>query len=338
LQRFLLIAALAFAAGDIVFVVLLLGRRMRLQREEDRRLASEERLRPLALAITDGDAELPGTLRRGDGPMLASLLSRYAQWLSGTSREALADWFELHGEVGRGMRGLRDRRAFRRAAAAHSLGDMGSTAAVGALIGALSDPVRDVRAAAARSLGRIASPIAVPELVRALTARQVPAAVGAQALLAIGAEAVPALRRLTGDDDPVLVANAVELVALIGDAGDARWLHELLAHPHPAVRASAAFALGRLGDEDDALALVEALRDPDSPVRVACADALREIGDVQAVPALLDAARGADFESARAAARAVGQIAPQQLREAAHRYPDEPHLHEANGQLALGTA
>jgi hypothetical protein len=338
LQRFLLIAALAFAAGDIVFVVLLLGRRMRLQREEDRRLASEERLRPLALAITDGDAELPGTLRRGDGPMLASLLSRYAQWLSGTSRDALADWFELHGEVGRAMRALGDRRAHRRAAAAHSLGDMGSTAAVSALIEALSDPERDVRGAAARSLGRIASPEAARPLVRALAGRRVPAAVGAQALLAIGAEAVPSLRDLTTEDDPVLVASAVELVALIGDAGEATWLHDLLAHPHPAVRASAAFALGRLGDEHDALALAETLRDPDSRVRVACANALREIGDVQAVPALLDTARGHDFESARASANALAHIAPQRLREAAHGYPDEPHLHEANGQLAIGAA
>jgi hypothetical protein len=338
LQRFLLIAALAFAAGDIVFVVLLLGRRILLQREESRRLASEERLRPLALAITDGDTDLPGTLARGDGPMLASLLARYAQWLSGTSREALAEWFERHGEVGRAMRALRDRRAHRRATAAHSLGDMGSAAAVGALIKALSDPVRDVRAAAARSLGRIGSPEAAPALVRALAGRQVPAAVGAQALLAIGAEAVPSLRDLTTEDDPVLVAAAVELVALIGDAGDAGWLHDLLAHPHPAVRAAAAFALGRLGDEDDALALAEALRDPDARVRVACANALREIGDQQSVPALLDAARGHDFEPARAAAKALAHIAPLRLREAAHRYPDEPHLHEANGQLAMGAA
>jgi HEAT repeat protein len=104
------------------------------------------------------------------------------------------------------------------------------------------------------------------------------------------------------------------------------------------VRAAAAFALGRLGDEDDALALAETLRDPDSRVRVACASALREIGDVQAVPALLDAARSHDFETARAAANALAHIAPLRLREAAHGYPDEPHLHEANGQLALGAA
>src|SRR3954470_2804809 len=293
-----------------------MGRRVLLQREENRRLEAEERLRPLALAITDGDEELPDTLRRGDGPLLASLLARYAHWLTGTSRDTLAEWFELHGEVGRAMRRLRDPRAFRRAAAAHSLGDMGSVAAVSALIESLSDPVRDVRAAAARSLGRIGSAQGVPELVRALASRQVPAAVGAQALLAIGSEAVPSLRELTQEDDPIIVASAVELVALIGDAGDARWLHELLAHPHPAVRASAAFALGRLGDEDDALALADALRDPDIPVRVACAQALREIGDVQAVAALLDAARGRDFEPARAAAAAVAHIAPQRLREA----------------------
>ena len=73
-------------------------------------------------------------------------------------------------------------------------------------------------------------------------------------------------------------------------------------------------------------------------MRVACASALREIGDVQAVPALLDAARSDDFETARAAANALAHVAPQRLREAAHGSPDAPHLHEANGQLALGAA
>src|SRR5262249_34863490 len=90
LQHLLLLAAFAFALGDLVFVMLLLGRRLRLARAEERRLRAEERLRPLALAITDGDDDLPGALAPGDAPLLASLLSRYAQWLTGTSRGAIA--------------------------------------------------------------------------------------------------------------------------------------------------------------------------------------------------------------------------------------------------------
>ena len=119
--------------------------------------------------------------------MLASLLARYAQWLSGTSRERSPTGSSCTARSAVGCARLRDRRAFRRAAAAHSLGDMGFTAAVAALITRCRDPVRDVRAAAARSLGRIGSAVAAPELVRALAARRAAAAVGAQALLAIGA-------------------------------------------------------------------------------------------------------------------------------------------------------
>ena len=132
---------------------------------------------------------------------------------------------------------------------------------------------------------------------------------------------------------------AVELVALIGDAGDAHWLHDLLAHPHPAVRAAAAFALGRLGDEDDALALADALRDPDPEVRVGLRQRAARDRRPRSRRRRCSTPRAATTSSRPAPRRGRRPTShPLRLREAAHRCPDEPHLHEANGQLAIGAA
>jgi HEAT repeat protein len=258
--------------------------------------------------------------------------------LTGASREAIAEFFESRGHVQHEVDGLAHYSVWQRARAAHVLGDLASKEAVPALVEALGDEERDVRAAAVRSLGQLRDPAAVEPLVRALVHHEVPRAASSQALLAIGPLAADPLRDLARSQECELHATAIELIGLVGDASDGPWLEVRLNDESPAVRANAAGALGRLGDEDAATSLRIALYDATMPVRVAAARALGAIGDTEAREALLERALTGDFDTARAAAKSLARVAPDLAVAAAEEHPDQPHLQEAAGLLALGRA
>lgn len=325
-------AALAVAGG--IFVVILALRRLALARDDRLRQAIEERLRPVALALVDGEDTSLGAIGSREARVLADLLARYAQWLTGESRHHAAAFFERRGEVARAVRDLDDRRAWRRAAAAYALGNMGSPTAVPALVATLGDRDAEARAAAARSLGRLAASEAVEPLLYALSSGAVPRPVAGQALLAIGPRSLPALRELEHRADPAVRATAVELVGLPGDASDAPILVQRLRDSSAEVRAKAARALGRLGAAEAARELRAALDERIPFVRASAAFALGAIGDRDALEALLAKAREDQFEPAHAAARAAARIDPHAVRRAA----DEggPHLREAADLIALG--
>jgi HEAT repeat protein len=105
---------------------------------------------------------------------------------------------------------------------------MGSPRAVPALLGALDDKRRAVRAAAARSLGRIGSEDAIEPLITAGVERRIPRDVVSLALFDIGTPAVPRLLELTRDDEPLVRAASVELVGYLGNAGDSGPLPAML--------------------------------------------------------------------------------------------------------------
>src|SRR5829696_2840500 len=139
-------ASLGLAFAATLFVLVLVLRRVMLSREERERRAVEERLRDHALALVDGDAvELPPIGRR-EAAVFAAMLARYARQLAGEPREHIARFFESGGHIQHQAGALRSRRVWKRAAAAATLGDMGSPAAIPALIDALDDRERDVRA------------------------------------------------------------------------------------------------------------------------------------------------------------------------------------------------
>ncbi|MGH3053233.1 MAG: HEAT repeat domain-containing protein [Gaiellaceae bacterium] len=327
-------AALAITAAGSLSAYLLSLRRIYLVRSDRRHLAGQERLALVAVQLADG--ELPeAELTEADVELVAELLARYSRQLTGAARFNIADFFECHGLVGREISHLADRRSWRRARAAFLLGDMSSPQALDPLLAALDDPSREVRSAAARSLGFLGSGQAVEPLVHALVERRVPRAIGGQALLTLGSEALGPLRPLVLHAEPDVRAAAVELVGLFGDPGDARLLTGRLRDSAAEVRAKAARALGRLGAEEATAELREALSDRIGFVRANAAVALGLVGDRASSSALLEVARSDEFDPAQAAARALSRLYPQLLWSAARERTSGPHLAEAADLTAV---
>jgi len=231
--------------------------------------------------------------------------------------------------------GLKSRRAWRRASAAYSLGDMSCAEAVPLLLEALEDRSGEVRAAAVGSLGRLRDPSATEPLVECLVTRQVPRGLGGTALLELGPVAIPELSRIARHDDPHVRTIAITVLGLVGDFGDAAVAIEAMQDPSAEVRAAAARALGRIGAEDAESALLAALKDRVPDVRAEAATSLGTIHAKPAVPDLMTIARTDRFRPARAAAQAVGEIDPRTLIKAAAGPDAGMHLQEAADLAAL---
>lgn len=329
------IAALVLGAVSVVFLAGLVARRTALARGEQHRTEAELRLRPFALALLDGEAvELPSLTPR-EQAVLAESIGRLSRSVTGDARGHIAEYYSGSAALAIELRGLRDRRSWRRATAAFRLGDMACIEATPALLRALGDPDRDVRSSAARSLGRLEAPEAAEPLVQALVGGTVARPISFRAMLDIGHPALPGLRRMARFDDPELRAAAVELIGWIGEASDAELLTHAVGDPAAEVRARSAAALGRLGAGEGAEALTRALDDRIYFVRLQAARALGQVGEREAVPALLRQARGDRFEAARAAAEAIARIDPEALLLAAEDTDAGPHLHEAADLLRV---
>lgn len=322
----------------LVGVVVVLGSLLRRTwwRARVRRLREiAARLRPTALALVDTeDAELP-LLTGTEARVFAELLSHYAGQLRGESDSRIAAYFEASGAVDDELRRLRGRRERGRVQAAFRLAEMGSPRSVPGLLGALDDRSGHVRAAAARSLGRLGSTAAVEPLIAASVEHRLPRAVAGTALLEIGPAAVPSLLDLLRHPDPQFRAGAIELVGLLGTATDADLLPTRLRDGSPRVRAATASALGRLGAATGRDALITLLDDRVPFVRAAAARALGLIGGRSATAALLDVARQDEFDPAAEAARALARIDPALVLASAEAPDAGPHLREAADRLEL---
>lgn len=319
----------------MLFIAVLIGRRIQLARIERRESDAEARLLPLALELVEGARDKPPKLSRRDQITLASVLGRYSRMLKGDARVHIGAYFRGSAALRHELAAIDSRSSWRRATAAYVLGDMAAESAFPALLETLDDDEREPRTAAARSLGRLGSVAAVEPLVRALAGKTVPRAVAAQALLDLGQPALPSLRGLLQSDDAPTRAVAAELIGLIGDAGDAERLGAALHDASAEVRAKAARSLGRVGASVAAESLRAALGDRVPFVRVAAARALGEIGDRDAVPLLLAQARNDRFECAHAAAVALLVIDPEIVVAAAAQPGAGAHLHEAADLASL---
>ena len=328
-------SALTLTALSVGFVLLLALRRFALAKEARRHLAAEERLQPIALALASGEAEALGTLDAREAEVVAGLLGRYVRQLRGQARTDIATFFEDRGFVEREVAKLRSRRSWKRARAAHLLGDMGSSHAAEPLLAALRDGKREVRAAAARSLGSLQCVEAVEPLVDALVRGLVPRAVAGQALLTIGSASRDRLRGLVPHPDPEVRAVAIELLGLVGDASDAELVGAHLRDSAAEVRAKAGRALGRLGAEEEAANLRRTLGDRIPFVRATTAIALGILGDREAGPALLEQAKTDQFDAAHAAAYALAGADAALLWDAARRLGQGPHVAEAADVTAV---
>ena len=329
------IGALVLAVLSVLFLVALVLRRTSLARAERRRNELEARLRPLALALVDGDEVEERELSAEERAILAEAIGRLSRSVSGEARVRIGEYFAgteaYTAEVG----ALRDHRAWRRATAAYRLGDMGCPEAVPAILRRLDDRDPDARAAAARSLGRLAAPEAAEPLVHTLVSGTVPRAIAFRALLDIGPGTLPVLRTLVHDPDQDVRASAIELLGWLGDASDDAAVIEAVGDPAAEVRARAAGALGRLASADGADVLAQALDDRIYFVRLHAARALGQVGEQAAIPALVRQAREDRFEAARAAAEALSRIDPDALLAAAEESDAGPHLHAAADLLRV---
>jgi HEAT repeat protein len=217
--RWLAFIALALGVLSVLFLLGLVARRFWLEREERRRRAVTDRLRPSMLRLIDGDDREGRELRGQEAEFYSAQLARYAGSLRGEARDRITRWFEESGAVSTEIGRLRDWRAWRRATAAFALGNMGSRTAVPALVLALKDRNKDVRSAAVRSLGRLRAAEAIEPVVGAAVERRVPRSVVSAAALEVGAPVVPFLLRLLGHERPAVRSAAVELIGLLPKSG-----------------------------------------------------------------------------------------------------------------------
>jgi HEAT repeat protein len=331
----LIIVALVFVAAALAMLVLLVIRRTVLARRDRRYADAERRVRPLAIALVEGDGGKPPTLSSADQAVLAEVLGRYSRKLTGAAHARIADYFRGTPAVRVALHDLRARRMWRRAAAAYRLGDMADPEVAPALFAALDDGSRQVRAACARSLGRLGIVDAALPLVEAFVSRRVPSGVAGQALVELGPAAVPELRRIAEHPEPQIRAAAVTLIGLVGDSREAPLAVSALEDPSADVRRAAAETLSRIGGAAAEPPLRAALSDRLHFVRAAAAAALGALHSDAALPQLLEIARTDEFRPARAAAQAVARIAPRELAAAANEPGAGPHLHEAADLGAL---
>jgi hypothetical protein len=335
-MSWLVLVGVTLTMANATLVALIAVRRWRGLRHHRRYEALIARLRRPAVELIDGDVpgDLP-PLQGDEARVFAQLLARYGRQFLGAPKERIVGYFEAHGLVDEELRRLESHRAWRRAAAAFTLGDIGAHRTMAALVRHLGDRSADVRAAACRSLGRLGTVEAVEPIIAAGVHGDVPRAIAKLALLDIGPAAVDQLLVQADHEEPLVRAAAVQLVGLLGEAADADALRRRLADPAAEVRAAAAAALGRLGARQAHDDLVAALADRVPAVRTAAAEALGGIGGRQAVDALLPIARTDEFVPARAAAEALARADPDLVLRVAAEPDAGPHLREAAGRVAL---
>jgi HEAT repeat protein len=331
-----LFVSCSLVAIGFLAVLLLCARRIHAQRSLREELAARHRAEPVLHALLEGDeVERRET---ADDAALAAMLAELSPSLAGETRRAIAGYFESSGAVGRALREATHPLAHRRAESAAALGDMCSDQAEPVLLMALNDRDPDVRLAAARSLGRLRSRAAVVPILHSLACRHVPRAVAANAVLTIGAAALPGLRTLIRTEHPATRAAAVELLGRLGNPRDGESLRERLTDEAPLVRERACEALAHLGAGDVGQAVEDLLADRERSVRAAAAAALATVGGPGNASRLLEIVYDDCAEVAEIAAATLTAIAPGIVSCAAADEDVHPRLRHAASMLQAGLA
>lgn len=207
-----------------------------------------------------------------------------------------------------------------RAVAVKALGRTQSPEAVAPLVAMLEEP--SVAGAAVRALGVLSGgcrDAVLKALEEVVERRPSPPAVAAYAH-AGGTTALPTLRKLGRDADPLLRAAALDAAMDVDPAVGLELARGALTDEAAPVRAAGARAIGRVGDSAAGTMLKRALQDEDIAVQLAAVDALGECGSTDRVPELEALVSHLDGALAGRAVRALarlGQARPEVLREAA---------------------
>jgi hypothetical protein len=132
---------------------------------------------------------------------------------------------------------------------------------------------------------------AVPFLIKALRyERKELHAKAARIIELIGKPAIPSLIGCLKDDDFYIRDIAAELLGRIGDPQAAEPLKKLLNDNNQKVRDTTKLALGRIGDKDSLDDLIKILKDKSNDIDIRCAAimGIAKIGDKKTVPSLLN--------------------------------------------------
>jgi HEAT repeat protein len=204
------------------------------------------------------------------------------------------------------LNALRDSNTGVRSAAVRALGSSASRQAVEPLMALIRDESSTLRGEATTALGRLGT-AAVPALIAALSSpRPSIRMLAAQALGEIRSrEAVPALINIVKTDLSGARGEAVEALGKIGDPSASDAIISALKTGSNSVRHRAIMALALLpgpGVED---AMIGALADKDEEVRQTAVSALGEVGDARSLPKLEQIADNDTSSDIRAAAAAA---------------------------------
>ncbi len=205
-----------------------------------------------------------------------------------------------------------------RAAAARTLGAVGSEGSFERLMQALNDQVPDVRAGAAEGLGRLRDPRAFDPLLKAL---QKPGermqASAASGLGALGDKRAtgPLVDATLKNSSDVVSGKAAEALGQIRDASASETLCTALQDKSPNTRRRAARALGTLGDPGAIPPLMAAAKDQDASVRLAAVQALGAAKNPRGTEALVGALKDSDGSVRSEAALALGRSGDAQALE-----------------------
>lgn len=299
------------------------------------------------MAVRAGALVAAGALRE---PSLATAVAEAARE-DRLLREVIRTLSRLGPEAGRELLSrMAELSLPARAAAAQAMLEMVDPSYVPALSALLEWAEEDLRAVAVKALGRTQSPEAVAPLValldepalagaavRALGVlsggcrdavlkaleevmgrRPSPAAVAAFAHTG-GTSALPVLRKLARDADPLLRAAALDAAMNVDPSVGLELARGALTDEAAPVRAAGARAVGRVGDASAGALLKRALQDEDISVQLAAVDALGECGAGERVPELEALVSHPDGALAGRAVRAlarIGTLRPEVLREA----------------------
>lgn len=341
--HWLLAAALALVASELLLVVVLVARNSLVQWSLLRRARRSRVLSAICNSLGAQDsAHLRAELARRD--MLADLQSLEA-WLDlvvarGDDPALLRpEEYERGGLVSRYIARLREARAWSaRAAAAEVLGWTRSPRAVEPLLATALDTRGEdpaVRAVALRALGRIRHPLAVTPLIEALGSAETwfpPRA--AEMLVRIGEPAVEPLTRLLLDQAAPIVPRrwAAQILGEVRDRRALLGLHGALSDVDAELRAKAARALGNLAQERSVQPLLDRLlSDPIPFVRTCVARALGQLSTERTVEFLVEALSDPEWWVRLRAVEGLAQLgepARQVLQGALH--DNDPQVaHEA---------
>lgn len=298
--------AIVTAAILSLLVVTVFARALR-NRRRARRDRLRDTLRPSVVALLaapDSELQLPAEGRRSE-ELFEVLSLDYLPKVRGEARDALVRALDARGTIVAAERRVGRPGGVGRASAAELLGRCALPRSRDPLLGLLTHRSAEVRRVGVRALGRLGDAGTVAPLLAVVNAeRSVPAATVTEALVRIGAVAMPALRSALRSESPPQRAVAAETLGLQRAVEAVPDLVINLDDDNAEVRVRAAGALGRIGDPRAREPLQRSLR-TDVSLRIVATRALGDLGDPGAVSTLTGLLDDARHDVAIAAAESL---------------------------------